>query len=98
MMSERKGLLGDAFMEETKVGKVERFFRKPMVAAVSVETGSLNVGEAIHIRGRTTDLHARITSMELDGTPVDSAGPGECVGIALSARARARDEVYKIKE
>ena len=85
-------------MEETKVGKVERFFRKPMVAAVTIERGGLAVGEALHIKGRTTDLHVRISSMELEGLPVESAEAGECVGIALSARARARDEVFKIKE
>jgi putative protease len=83
-------------MEEEKVGKVEKFFAKPSVAAVEVTAGVLRVGDRVHFKGHTTDFEETITSMEMDNQPVDEAKPGDLLGIKVKDRVREHDVVYKL--
>ena len=85
-------------MEEERIGTVIRFFPKPMVAAIAFEEGSLAVGDALHIRGRITDLYHRVDSIEIDGRAALSARPGDRAGIRVPDKVRARDEVFFVKE
>jgi putative protease len=81
---------------EEKVGKVQKFFVKPSVAAVEVTAGVLKVGDRVHFKGHTTDFEETITSMEVDNQPVDEASPGDLLGIKVKERVREHDSVYKI--
>ena len=85
-------------MEEERVGTVIRFFRKPMVAAIAIEGGSLTVGEALHIRGRVTDLYHRVDSIEIDHRAVQSARAGDLAGIRVPEKVRAQDRVFAVRE
>ncbi len=85
-------------MDEIRVGTVTHFFQKPMVAAVKIEQGTLSVGDAVHIKGHTTDLHHRIDSIQIEHRSVETAKSGDLVGIRVSERVREHDEVYKIEE
>jgi translation elongation factor EF-Tu-like GTPase len=85
-------------MEEEKIGTVIRFFRKPMVAAVAIEEGSLTVGDALHIRGRVTDLYHRVDSIEIDHRAARSVRAGDLAGIRLPERVREQDLVFIVKE
>ena len=85
-------------MEEEKIGTVIRFFRKPMVAAIAIEDGSLTVGEALHIRGRITDLYHRVDSIEIDHRAAQSARAGDLAGIKVPEKVRAQDQVFAVKE
>ena len=85
-------------MEEEKIGTVIRFFRKPMVAAIAIEGGSLAVGDALHIRGRITDLYHRVDSIEIGHRTARSARAGDQVGIKVPEKMRVRDKVFFVKE
>lgn len=85
-------------MTDEKIGTVLHFFAKPMVAAIRMEEGHLAVGNAIHIKGQTTDLYHRVDSMEIDHEPVEGAGPGDLIGIPVPARVREHDAVYLVTE
>jgi putative protease len=85
-------------MGETPIGTVVHFFHKPMVAAVRIEEGELSVGDAVHIKGRTTDLHHRVDSMQIEHDPVDTAKSGDLVGVRVSERVREHDRVFRIVE
>lgn len=85
-------------MTEEKIGTVLHFFAKPMVAAIRMEEGSLALGNAIHFKGHTTDLHHRVDSMQVDHEPVENAGPGDLIGIPVPARVREHDAVYRVTE
>ena len=85
-------------MEEEKIGTVIRFFRKPMVAAIAIEDGSLTVGDALHIRGRVTDLYHRVDSIEIGHRAAQSARAGDQAGIRVPEKVRARDKVFFVKE
>jgi putative protease len=83
-------------MEEEEVGKVEKFFVKPSVAAVEVTAGVLRIGDRVHFKGHTTDFEDTITSMQIDNQPVEEGKPGDLLGIKVKERVREHDTVYKV--
>ena len=85
-------------MEKMKVGRVFKYFAKPMVAAIQIEEGTLKVGDNIAIQGATTDLALTVESMEIDGNPIQEANTGQSVGIKVAERVRPNDFVYKVIE
>ena len=83
-------------MEEEKVGKVEKFFAKPSVAAVEVTGGLVRIGDRLHFKGHTTDFEETIASMQVDRDSIDEAKIGDLIGIKVKERVRENDIVYKI--
>jgi len=51
---------------EERVGTVTHYFGHLSVAAVQMESGSLRIGDTIHVVGRTSDFRQRIESMQVD--------------------------------
>jgi putative protease len=84
-------------MTEKEVGTVSDFFARPVVAGVTM-TGTLKVGDKIHIKGHTTDIEMVIASMQIDNEDVTKVKKGDSVGIKVSDRVRAGDIVYKVTE
>ena len=83
-------------MKEEKVGKVQKFFAKPRVAAIEVIAGVLKIGDKLHFKGHTTDFEDTITSMQVDNEPIEEAKQGDLIGIRVKERVRENDIVYKI--
>jgi len=84
-------------MPEEAIGKVSDFFARPVVAGIEM-TGTLKVGDRIHIKGHTTDIELTIDSMQIDNVNVQEAKSGDAVGIKVSDRVRRGDVVYKITD
>jgi translation elongation factor EF-1alpha len=82
-------------MSELQIGRVTRYFGKVGVAAVEMQAGNLHKGDTIHIRGKTTDFSQTVESMEVEHQPVETAVPGQLVGIRVRERVREHDLVYK---
>ena len=82
-------------MTETAVGKVSDFFAHVVVAGVDM-TGSLKVGDKIHIQGHTTDIEMDVASMQINNQNVTEAKKGDSVGIKVPDRVRPGDTVYKV--
>ena len=80
-------------MAEKAVGQVNDFFAHPVVAGIEL-TGTLKVGDKIHIKGHTTDIEMVLESMQIDNFNVDKAGKGKSVGIKVPERVRRGDTVY----
>ena len=83
-------------MAEKRIGEVLKFFSKPSVAAVKITQGELRIGDTIRIMGHTTDLTEVVGSIEVDNSKVERASAGDFVGIKISDRARAGDDVFKV--
>lgn len=82
-------------MAEEEVGKVMDFFARPVVAGIDM-TGTLKVGDTIHIKGHTTDIEMVVSSMQIDNENVTEAKKGDSVGIKVPDRVRDGDTVYKV--
>ena len=82
-------------MTEERVGKVSDYFARPVVAAVDL-TGTLKVGDRIHIKGSSTDMDLVISSMQINNMNIPSAKAGDSIGIKVNDRVRKGDDVYKV--
>jgi len=83
-------------MSEKAIGTVTHYFGKIQVAGIRISDGTLRVGDRIHVQGHTSDFTQSIDSIQIDGKPVDQAGPGDEIGIKVVEHAREHDAVYKI--
>ena len=84
-------------MPEEEIGKVSDFFAHPVVAGIEL-TGTLKVGDQIHIKGHTTDLELTIGSMQINNVNVNEAKAGDAIGVKVSDRVRRGDIVYKVTD
>ncbi|MBS3095403.1 translation elongation factor-like protein [Candidatus Woesearchaeota archaeon] len=82
-------------MADQEIGTVAQYFSKAGVAAIEL-TGSIKVGDNIHIKGHTTDLTQTVSSMQIDKNVVKEASGGDAVGIKVNDRVRPGDKVYKL--
>ena len=82
-------------MPEELVGTIMDFFARPVVAGIDL-TGTLKVGDRIHITGHTTDMELAIESMQINNVNVSEAKAGDSVGIKVSERVRRGDTAYKV--
>ena len=85
--------MGEPRMEE--VGRLSAYFARPSVAVVEL-TGSLRVGDAIYIKGHTTDFQQAVTSMQITHQTIQEAGAGQTVGLKVHDRCRRHDLVFKL--
>jgi len=84
-------------MPEEVIGNVSDFFAHPVVAGIEL-TGTLKVGDTIHIKGHTSDMELAVNSMQIDNANVNEAKAGDSVGIKVSERVRRGDIVYKVTD
>lgn len=84
-------------MPEKEIGKVSDFFARPVVAGVEM-SGSLKLGDKIHIKGHTTDMEAIVDSMQINNADVTEVKAGDSVGIKVNDRVRRGDTVYKVTD
>ncbi len=67
------------------------------VAIVRLETGTLRVGDMIHIQGHTTDFKQKVESLQVDHLPATEVGPKDDFGLKVVEHAREHDVVFKVK-
>jgi len=82
-------------MPEEAIGKVSDFFARPVVAGIEL-TGTLKLGDRIHILGHTTDIEFTVDSMQINNVNVSEAKAGDAVGVKVSDRVRHGDTIYKV--
>ena len=84
-------------MPKVEIGRVSDFFARPVVAGIEL-TGSLKLGDKIHIQGHTTDMEFTVDSMQVNNANVTEGKPGDAVGIKVSDRVRRGDHIYKVTD
>ena len=82
-------------MAEEKVGVINDYFARIGVAGINL-TGTLGVGDTIHIKGHTTDFEQVVESIQIEHENVDEARAGAAIGIKVKDRVRDGDTVYKV--
>ena len=82
-------------MPEVEIGRISDFFARPVVAGINL-TGTLKVGDKIHIKGHTTDIELTVVSMQIHNENVTEAKDGDSIGVKVPDRVRSGDHVYKV--
>jgi len=81
-----------------RIGVVTHYYSHMSVATLQLESGTLRVGDVIHIRGHTTDFSQRVESLEVNHAPVTEVGPNDDFGLKVVQHAREHDVVYKVRQ
>ena len=80
-----------------RIGVVTHYYSHLSVATVRLESGTLRVGDVIHIRGHTTDFSQRVESLEVNHAPATEVGTNDDFGLQVVEHAREHDVVYKVR-
>lgn len=83
---------------EEEIGKITHYFSKINVGVLELSKGKLQIGDTIHIKGHTTDYYQKVESMQVEHKAVDSAQPGEQVGLKVESPVRENDLIFKVTE
>jgi len=75
------------------VGRVEHYFDKAAVAAVSVKA-PFKLGDTITIKGHTTDFTQPVESLQIEHQPVEKVKKGDDVGVKVKEFCREHDLVF----
>lgn len=81
---------------EERIGTVTHYYSHLSVAVVRLDSGSLRVGDSIHITGHTSDFRQRVESMQIEHQPVTEVSAGQEFGLSVTEHARDNDTVYKV--
>lgn len=80
--------------KENIIGTVTHYFPKVRVAVIRMKA-LLSVGDAVKIKGHTTDFTQTVSSMQIDRVSIQSAKKGQEIGLLVDSRVRQHDVVYK---
>ncbi len=80
-----------------RIGVVTHYYSHLSVAIVRLESGTLRVGDVIHIRGHTTDFKQKVESLEVNHAPATEVGPKDDFGLKVVEHAREHDVVFKVR-
>jgi translation elongation factor EF-1alpha len=75
---------------------VIHYYSHLSVAVVRLESGSLRVGDTIHVTGHTSDFRQRVESMQIEHQTVTEVSAGQEFGMRVTEHARDNDTVYKV--
>jgi translation elongation factor EF-1alpha len=78
------------------VGIVTHYFPKVKAGVIKLSRGEIAVGDALHIKGHTTDFKQKVTSIEIDHVPIKKAKKGNEIGLLVKRRVRGGDIVFKM--
>jgi putative protease len=78
-----------------QIGAIGNYYSKISVAVVDL-TGKLEVGDTVRVKGATTDFRQKVESMQIEHANVQTAGPGQSIGLKVTDKVRKGDIVYKV--
>jgi hypothetical protein len=81
-------------IKATVIGTVTHYFPKVRAAVVKLKTG-FSLGDAVRIKGHTTDFTQNVISMQIEHVPITKAKKGQEIGLLVNSRVRQHDIVYK---
>lgn len=81
-----------------EIGKVTGYFRIPKAAVIRLKKGALKIGDEVLIKGHTTSLKQKISSLQVDRQPIKIAKKGVEFGLQVKKKVRRTDKVYLISK
>ena len=81
---------------EVLAGKVINYYKTIGVARIKVND-VLEVGDMVHIKGRTTDFEQVIASLQIKHRNVARASAGDVAGMKVNDFVRKNDCIYRVE-
>ncbi|HXZ96979.1 MAG TPA: EF-Tu/IF-2/RF-3 family GTPase [Burkholderiales bacterium] len=81
---------------EERIGTVTHHYSHLSVAIVRLDSGTLRVGDTIHITGHTSDFRQKVESLQIEHQSVSEVSVGQEFGLKVIEHARENDAVYKV--
>ncbi len=81
---------------EEKIGVVTDYLDRIGVAVIHLTDGDLNVGDQVHISGRTTELTQWSNHFRSSMEAVAEAPRGSVAAMKMEAPVHRRDEVFRV--
>jgi putative protease len=81
-------------MQEKEIGKITHYYGHLSVGIIEL-TDILKQGEAIHIKGHSSDFTQNVDSIQIEHANVPEAKAGEVIGIKVLQKVHPNDTVYK---
>jgi len=81
--------------QERPIGKITHYFGKIGVGIIEL-TGTLKVGDTIHIHGATANFTQSVGSMQLEHQEIQEAKAGQAIGIKVDDRVHEGDAVFLV--
>lgn len=82
---------------DKEIGKITHFFGKISVAVIKLSE-QLKIGETIKIVGHNQEFTQTIDSMQVEHQNIETAKPGDDVGLKVGQPVKVGDTVYKVTE
>jgi len=95
-MPARPAVIPAPLAGEERVGTVTHYYSHLSVAVVRLDSGSLRVGDTIHITGHTSDFRQKVESLQIEHQNVSEVSAGQEFGLKIIEHARDNDAVYKV--
>ena len=93
--SSKKRAMSPELIGMKEIGEITHYFPHVKAGVVDIKRGTLKAGDAIYIKGHTTDFKQTVTSIQIDRQPIQEAKPGDDIGLLVKSRVRIGDKVYK---
>jgi len=81
---------------EQLIGDITHFFSRIQVVVVKITKDKLDVGDKIHIKGRSTDFTQKVDSLQIESVDVTVVKKGQLAGLKVKKKAKEGDQVFKI--
>jgi putative protease len=85
-------------MAEEEIGHITHYFPKIGVAVIEITAGRLKVGDAIRIKGHTSDFTQTVESLQQEHLQVPEIATGVSAGMKVKEHVREGDKVYRVAE
>jgi translation elongation factor EF-1alpha len=82
-------------MEGIRIGEITHYYNQINVAVIYL-SGTIRIGDDIHILGRTTDYRQNVTSLQIEHQSIEEASPSQEVALKVTRRVRRGDKVFKL--
>ncbi|OGY25195.1 MAG: hypothetical protein A2Z11_01790 [Candidatus Woykebacteria bacterium RBG_16_43_9] len=84
-------------MKEKEIGRITHFYDKISVGVVKL-SGSLKVGDKVHVQGAHDDFEQVVESMQLEHKDIKSAKKEQAIAIKVDKPVHDNDKVFKVEE
>ena len=78
------------------MGEITHFFSKIRVVVIKMTSGQIEVGNRIHIKGKSSDFIQTIKSLQIESVDVNAVSKGQLAGLKVDRRAKEGDKVYRL--